>query len=65
MAENKEVTALENVMMSFAFADSDEKLQRCVEKFLPGVLGMLRAPSPATKAKVSGYVCTMKTDIYL
>lgn len=51
MAE-RELEVLENVMMSFAFADTEEKLQNCINKYLPGVLALLKTPSQRTQKKV-------------
>ena len=51
MAE-RELELLENVMMSFAFADTETKLQNCVNKYLPGVLALLQSPNAKTQKKV-------------
>ena len=49
---DKELDWLENVMMSFAFADTEEKLQNNVTKFLPIILTLLSSTHSATKTKV-------------
>ena len=53
---DKELDWLENVMMSFAFADTEEKLQNNVTKFLPIILTLLSSSHSATKTKVITYI---------
>ena len=49
----RELDLLENVLMSFALADTPEKLQKSVTNLLPAVLQMLKAPQPSVQKKVS------------
>ena len=50
--DQQELDNLENVMLSMAFADSTEKLQRAINSFLTPVLHLLRSQHQTTRAKV-------------
>jgi hypothetical protein len=49
----QELETIDNVMLSFALADNDNKLQRCVNSYLTLVLGLLKSSNQTTKSKVS------------